>query len=350
MKAVILSQDDRPSKLFPFTETRHVADIRIGIFTIREKWELRGYQVFTSPEEFKTSALSKEPCQTVPANRIFASDIMQEFKADLDWPEEKFRDIVYPWHIFQYNDWAIRQDFDWIKKNGVSGPIPESVQVTQVRDIYVEPGARLAHCVFNASTGPIYVGRNAEIMEGTTIRGPFAAGEGSLVKMGTRIYGATTLGPYSVIGGEVKNSVIFGYSNKGHEGYLGDSVIGEWCNLGAGTSNSNVKNSGGEVKVWDNHSQTYVIAGNKCGLLMGDHSRAAINSSFNTGTIVGVSSNIFGEGLLPKFIPSFQWGCKNAEKYDIEKALEAIRNWKRFKNQELSDKEIQQLRHIFERA
>jgi UDP-N-acetylglucosamine diphosphorylase/glucosamine-1-phosphate N-acetyltransferase len=350
MKAVILDDKTYRAKLFPFTEMRHLADIRVGIFTIREKWELQGFQVFTDEQDFQHSALKDQPCHTIPANRILASELMENYDAADKVPEEKYRTIVYPWDIFLHNDWAIRQDFEWVRQNGTSGPIPESVQVTYSRDIFIEPGAKLAHCVLNAAPGPIYIGRNAEIMEGTTIRGPFALGEGAVVKMGSRIYGATTVGPYSVVGGEIKNSVIFGYSNKAHHGYLGDSVIAEWCNLGAGSSNSNVKNSGAEVKVWENESQSYIAAGRKCGLLMGDFSRAAINSSFNTGTVVGIGSNIFGEGLLPKFIPSFRWGCVPGARYEFGKALEAIRNWKRFKNHELSEKEIQRLKHIFEHS
>jgi UDP-N-acetylglucosamine diphosphorylase/glucosamine-1-phosphate N-acetyltransferase len=204
------------------------------------------------------------------------------------------------------------------------------------------------HCFLNASAGPIYIGKNAEIMEGSMIRGPFALCEGSLVKMGSKIYGATTVGPYSIVGGEIKNSVIFGYSNKAHDGYLGDAVIAEWCNLGAGTSNSNLKNNASTVKVWNASENKYIPAGLKCGLLMGDYSRSSINTSFNTGTVVGVCCNVFGHGLTPTYIPSFTWGYESSCRYSLDKALRDIQNWKKLKNQILTEEEIKKLNSIFE--
>ncbi len=237
---------------------------------------------------------------------------------------------------------------------GFSQPIPSSAQAICPENIFIEEGARLQHCLLNASTGPIYIGRNAEIMEGSLIRGPFACCEGATVKMGTKIYGATTLGPYSTAGGEIKNSVFFGYSNKGHDGYLGDAVIGEWCNLGAGVSASNLKNNAGEIKVYHPATKTYIPVGQKCGLLMGDYSRAAINTSFDTGTVAGVCCNIFGEGIPPKYIPDFSWGHKGQmgssnpdNRYEWDKALRDIANWKKLKNQSLAEAEILALKHIF---
>ncbi|HEV9035794.1 MAG TPA: glucose-1-phosphate thymidylyltransferase, partial [Puia sp.] len=243
---------------------------------------------------------------------------------------------------------ALQEDFDLLTTSRVSEPIPPSVQAINPEMIFIETGARLQHCMLNASTGPIYIARDAEIMEGSLIRGPFAACESAVVKMGTKIYGATTLGPGAVVGGELKNVVIFGYSNKGHDGYLGDSVIGEWCNLGAGTSVSNLKNNAGEVRVWHPASRDFLRAGLKCGLLMGDYSRAAINTSFNTGTVVGVCCNIFGDGLPPKYVADFSWGIEGATRYEWEKALRDIGNWKNLKNRSLTEPEIETLKHIFE--
>ena len=180
--------------------------------------------------------------------------------------------------------------------------------------------------------------------------GPFALCEGAVVKMGSRIYGATTVGPFSVVGGEIKNSVIIGHSNKAHDGYLGDSVIGEWCNLGAGTSNSNLKNSAGIVKTWSPSSQSFREAGTKCGLLMGDYCMSAINTAFNTGTVTGVCCNIFGTGLTPSFIPSFSWGYSPVEKYVFEKAIRDINNWKKLKGNALTEQEVNQLRNIFNQS
>jgi len=207
----------------------------------------------------------------------------------------------------------------------------------------------IEHCILNASTGPIYIGKNAEIMEGSMIRGPFALCKNSVVKMSSKIYGGTTIGKNCVVGGEIKNSMISDYSNKSHDGYLGDSVIGEWCNLGAGTSNSNIKNTGNDVMVWDNSSNQFINAGLKCGLIMGDYSRCAINTSFNTGTVVGVCCNIFGNGLTPKHIRNFSWGFGESI-YEFEKAIKGIENWKKLKDQSITDIEIQTLKHIFEQS
>lgn len=184
-------------------------------------------------------------------------------------------------------------------------------------------------------------------MEGCLIRGPFALGEGATLKMGARVYGATTVGPHCIAGGEIKNSVLFGYSNKAHDGYLGDSVIGEWCNLGAGTTNSNVKNTAGEVTLWDNASKQFSPAGIKAGLIMGDYSRSAINTAFNTGTVVGICCNVFGEGFPPKLVPDFTWG---QERYVFEKAIRDIENWKKLKGKTLLEKEKKILYHLYKQS
>lgn len=262
----------------------------------------------------------------------------------LDTPEHETRRIMYPWHLFQYNDWALRQDMEIITRNRKSAPIPESNRVTGADQIFMEPGAVMEHCILNASTGPIYIGKNATVMEGCMIRGPLALCEGAVLKMGTKVYGASTLGPFCTGGGEIRNSILMAYSNKAHDGYLGDSVIGAWCNLGAGTSNSNVKNTGSPVKYHIADDLEPVTAGPKAGLIMGDYSRSAINTSFNTGTIIGVCCNIFGNDIPPKLIPSFSWGD---ERYDIEKAIQDITNWKKMKGLEMSDEEKQLLYELY---
>jgi len=354
MIQLVLDDTHIRQHLFPFTLTRSSADIRVGILTIRQKWEkLLGIKVTVNGDEY----LEPPSSETRPV--VFAGNIVpsKSFVDDLlkgNYPQEDFlqqssvRILQHPWQIFEYNDWALREDFKLITDGRVSQPVPAAVVCTHPENVFIEEGAKLQYCILNASTGPIYIGKNAEIMEGVSIRGPFALCEGATVKMGTRIYGATTIGPYSLVGGEIKNTVIFGYSNKAHDGYLGDSVMGEWCNLGAGTSNSNIKNTANNVKVWNETTQTFIDAGIKCGLLMGDYSRCSINTSFNTGTVVGVCANIFGFGLTPKYIPSFSWGAKEPVVYTFEKALQDITNWKKLKNQLLTEKEIQQLQHIFE--
>jgi UDP-N-acetylglucosamine diphosphorylase/glucosamine-1-phosphate N-acetyltransferase len=301
-------------QLYPFAVTRNAADIRVGILTIREKWERTNTP---APNELILPGII-DPAISKQLNTAF--------------------DIV------RLNDWASRQDFALITKGRTSQPISSTNNIIAPENIFIEEGAKLEYCIINASLGPVYIGRNAEIMEGSMIRGPFAICEGAIVKMGAKIYGATTIGPYSVAGGEIKNSIIFGHSNKAHDGYLGDSVLGEWCNLGAGTTNSNVKNTAGEVKLWNNADKSYEGVGMKAGLLMGDYSRAAINTSFNTGTVVGICCNIFGEGFPPKYIPDFSWG---KERYEFEKAIKDIDNWKKLKGSTISEEEKAILKTLY---
>ena len=350
MKEIYLKDGEVKDNLFPFSLTRSVADIRVGILTIREKWEaLLDHKVHLLETEQPAVDSATIFAANIIPSRPFINSLLngnETLSKDPNWQTVKI--VQYPWHIFTWNNWAIREDFALLTDNRKSAAVPDSVSAVNKTDIFIEEGAKLNHCFLNASTGPIYVGKNSEIMEGASIRGPFALCEGAVVKMGARIYGATTIGPYSIAGGEIKNSVIFGYSNKAHEGYLGDAVIGEWCNIGAGTSNSNLKNNAGLVKVWNQAAKEYIVAGTKCGLLMGDYSRCAINTSFNTGTVVGICSNVFGEGLTPRYIPSFTWGTKNLSKYEFEKALTDIQNWKKLKGVELSPRETTILRTIFE--
>lgn len=327
-----IDDDAVKEQLFPFTLTRHIADIRVGILTIREKWLLQ-------------PGLNNV---NLPSNLLPSIHAVASVKAGISPLTGDHKLIQYPWHIFQYNDWAIREDFVMVTTGRTSQPISTSNKVVSAGQIFLEPGAKCEHCILNASTGPIYLGKNAEVLEGSMIRGPFALCEGGVVKMGTRIYGATTLGPYSVGGGEIKNSVVFGYSNKAHDGYLGDSVIGEWCNLGAGSSNSNLKNNAGDIWLTDRHTGQLISAGIKCGLFMGDYSRCAINTSFNSGTVAGVCCNIFGEGLTPAYIPHFSWGSGGLDRYEFNKALRDIGKWKRLKNHALEEDEVKKLRHIFD--
>jgi len=331
MAILYLEEDSCRTDLLPFTATRSVLDIRIGILTLREKWER-----ILGPGNFQLVGTAPSGETAIPANTLPTENYTIETLSTR---------IQYPWHIFQHNHQALTQDFALLTKGRQSQPIPDTVKTIHSDAIFIEEGARLQHCLLNASTGPIYIGRNAEIMEGSFIRGPFAACEGAVVKMGATIYGATTLGPSSVAGGEIKNTVFFGYSNKGHDGYLGDSVIGEWCNLGAGTSASNLKNNAGEVKVWHPATGTTISAGLKCGLLMADYSRCAINTSFNTGTVVGVCCNIYGQLPPPKYVRDFSWGPD--QRYEWDKALRDIDSWKKLKNQSLTDTEMLSLSHIF---
>ena len=237
------------------------------------------------------------------------------------------------------------QDFELLTTKRSSEKISRTNKVRKRSKVFIEKGAQVEYCIINADEGPVYIGKNARVMEGCLIRGPFAMGEGAVLKMGTKVYGATTLGPKCTVGGEIKNSILFGYSNKGHDGFLGDSVIGEWCNLGAGTTNSNLKNTASDVKIWTPNGE--LNAGKKCGLMMGDHSRTSINTSINTGTVIGVSANVFGNGLTPKYIPNFSWGSEGVKRYEFEKAISHITEWKKLKEEKLEEDEKSILDYIY---
>ena len=356
----ILFDGEVRNALLPFTFTRPVADIRVGILTIREKWEkYLGYTTTTVTEEYLEAKFPMvETEQNIMINSAFLPneqlvELIQELKPnqaigyqedivaffteeeqeDIDFDEYEILDfsgslikIEHTWHIFQYNDAAIRQDYALLTEDRISEPIPATVQVLGREQVFIEEGAVLNFVTLNATTGPIYIGKNTEIMEGAIIRGPFALCEGAQVKMGAKIYGATTIGPECRVGGEVSNSVMFGYSNKGHDGFLGNSVLGEWCNLGADTNNSNLKNNYAPVKLWSYETQAVENTGLQfCGLMMGDHSKSGINTMFNTGTVVGVACSIFGGGFPKTFLPSFTWGGKDLDDvYDVDKAIKTM--------------------------
>ena len=282
--------------------TRHVADLRCGITTIAEKWE----SLLGTPVK-KISGTPPKGSLDIPANYIpdekFLQEIIQCLK-DGELPGEKYMLTVieYPWQLFEKNDLVLRQDFNQITSGRTSAALPPEVNVLEKENIFIETGAKLYPCYINAQEGPVYIAEGALVMEGCMLRGPLALLPGSTIKMGTRIYGATTIGPGSVAGGEIKNSIFTGYSNKGHDGYLGDSVLGEYCNLGAGTSNSNLKNNASPI-TYQVKDELYP-AGKKGGLIMGDFSRTAINTSLNTGTVIGVSCNVFGSSCLLYTSPS----------------------------------------------
>jgi len=372
--------------LLPFTFTRPVADIRVGILTIREKWEkYLGYTTTTLTEEylmekypmvemeeniminasFLPNEVLVEMVQGLEENQaiicgdeviaFYTKDTQEEVDFDtyevIEYTEDCLR-IENPWDIFQKNDTALREDFELLTEDRKSQPIPASVSAIAPENIFIEEGAKLEYVILNASTGPIYIGKNAEIMEGSVIRGPFALCEEAQVKMGAKIYGATTVGPHSRIGGEVSNSVLFAYSNKGHDGFLGNSVLGEWCNLGADTNNSNLKNNYEEVKLWSYEKERFVKTGLQfCGLMMGDHSKCGINTMFNTGTVVGVSANIFGSGFPRNFIPSFSWGgAQGMTTYMTNKAFETARIVMSRRKVEFTEQDAAILEHVFEES
>ncbi len=379
---------DGPARnaLLPFTFTRPVADILIGIMTIRQKWEMRlGSTTTTLTEEYLSEKYPMvELEENVMINASFLpNDVLAEMVSNLESNQAIFKGdeviafytseeqeevdfdtyeiieyqdecitIKNTWEIFSKNDLAIQEDFKYLTEDRRSQPIPRSVNVIAPENIFIEEGAKLEFVTLNASTGPIYIGKDAEIMEGSMVRGPFALCENASVKMGSKVYGATTVGPHSRIGGEVKNTVIFAHSNKGHEGYLGDSVIGEWCNMGADTNNSNLKNNYEEVKLWSYETEGFAKTGLQfCGLMMGDHSKCGINTMFNTGTVVGVSANIFGTGFPRNFIPSFSWGgAAGFTTYVTKKAFETARLVMSRRDIEFDEREVAILEHVFEES
>lgn len=280
---------------------------------------------------------------------VSRKEVLDEHNIKVGSPVEidgELKELKTPWNIFQLNAWAIVQDFDLLTAGRKSEKISATNNVNTPANIFIEKGASVECCFLNAQAGPIYIGRNAQVMEGSLLRGPVAIGDGAVVKMGTRLYEGTTVGPKCTVGGEIKNSVLFGYSNKAHDGYMGDAVIGEWCNWGAGTSNSNLKNNASAVTVWTPAGA--ISVGLKCGVLMGDYTRTAINTSINTGTIIGACANVFGNGLTPKFIPSFSWGSEGLQRYELDKAYSDINNWKLLKGSALTASEKSILKHIFD--
>ncbi len=353
MNPISLTDGPFADDFFPFSLTRSVADIRCGILSIRQKW---GY--------FFSLSDSAEDTLEIPANILTDNNLVEAIRSGDTSAIEKAiaqaTKLLNTVDIIRMNDTEIRRDFNLITRGRSTEPIPESNSIILCKSIpasnknilqeqiFIEAGAVVEHCILNVSEGPIYIGKDALVMEGSMIRGPFALGEHAVIKMGAKIYGATTIGPYCTVGGEIKNSVIFGYSNKAHDGYLGDSVVGEWCNLGGGTSNSNIKNNAGAVKLWNPIKNDFTDGGLKCGLFMGDYSRSAINTSFNTGTVVGASANVFGKGLTPSYLSSFSWGYDPVETYDFEKAIQHIIQWKKFKNKSLTSVEISTLKSIFD--
>jgi len=380
----ILFDGDVRNSLLPFTYTRPVADIRVGILTIREKWEkYLGLTTTTITEEYleekypmvelaenvlinasfcptkslveKVKNLSKNEAIFKGEDVIafFTSDSQEEVNFD-DYRQIEFDEallqIKNTWDIFSLNDKAIQEDFDLITEGRKSQPIPEGTRYLRKENIFIEEGAEIIFATLNASKGPIYIGKDTEIMEGSVVRGPFAMCEHSVLKLNTKIYGATTLGPYCKVGGEVNNSVLMGYSNKGHDGFLGNSVLGEWCNLGADTNNSNLKNNYTEVKLWNYETGRFAKTGLQfCGLMMGDHSKCGINTMFNTGTVIGVSANVFGSGFPRNFIPSYSWGgASGFTEYKTNKVFEVAEVVMQRRNLVFEDKDQKILTHVFE--
>lgn len=372
------------NNLLPFTFTRPVADIRIGILTIREKWEkYLGNTTTTITEEYLSE---KWPMVEMSANVLINSSFLpnrvlvdlieglQENEAvfyedeviafhtkdtqeevdftnykQIEYDGEILR-IEYTWDIFSKNGEALQADFDFLTEGRKSAPISDTNRLIHAENIFLEEGASVEYSTLNATEGPIYIGENAQVWEGAMIRGAFALCNNSVVKMGAKMYGPTTVGPHGKVAGEISNAVIFGYSSKGHEGYLGNAVLGEWCNIGADSNNSNLKNNYAQVRLWNYATERFEHTGLQfCGLMMGDHSKTAINTMLNTGTVVGVNVNLYVPGFPRNFIPSFSWGgASGFSTYLPRKAFEAAKVMMARRGVEFDDKEARILEHVFE--
>lgn len=368
----------------PLTFTRPVAEMRCGILTFSERWQkiLENTEVSFFTEaylQYKFAEPEKKESLFLVTNFLPTETVIQQIK-DLKQGEalvyedelvaakinmegfslnqiEKMTDIkeelVFfkkPTDLFTYNKEAIDFDFELLTKGKTSQELSSTNGfLGNKEDLFIEEGAEIEFSTINTKNGKIYIGKNAEVMEGCNLRGPIALCEGSKFNLGAKIYGATTIGPHSKVGGEVSNIIIFGYSNKGHDGFVGNSVIGEWCNLGADTNSSNLKNNYGNVKLWNYRTKDFQDTGLQfAGLIMGDHSKTAINTQLNTGTVIGVASNIFKEGFPPNLIENFSWGgFKDDERFKLDKAYEVAEKVMARRKLPLTDDDKAILKHIF---
>ena len=384
MQYILVDIADR-EHFYPFTLTNSLASCRVGIFSFKERWEQYTHDtcgVYTAPYlqalyEDSEFLKNEEVLYFINVACIPSENLMQAIKALKEgeklmtaggkWIATKTKErqiskilmaekppivieevsfVLNQLQLLSNHAKLIERDFKWVTSQRKSEPIDPSNNVINKNQIFIEKGATVLCSNLNASDGFIYIGNESLIMEGSSIRGSFVLGKKGVVKMNTSIYGTTTVGPYCLAGGEIKNSILMGYSNKGHEGYLGDSIIGHWCNLGAGTCNSNVKNTAGEIQMWNEFKGEWENVGQKMGMLVGDYSRFAIQSSINTGSYIGVSANIFGNGLLPKHIPNFTWGVIPG--YQLDKAIEDIHNWKKMKGFSITEAEKQVLKQLYQ--
>lgn len=392
MKNIILFEDDTRNSFLPLSYTRPIAAFRIGILSIAEKWAKwldgrvsyitqdylsKKYPIAITNDNYviNSTLLPNEKIVSLinglAKNEAFLIDnhlaavrlddqqferLMKEEPIDelrgTDLTGEPYIErISKSWHIFQKNGAQIDLDFKLLTKGRRSEVLDDSNRVIGDKfRVFIEPGARVTASILNTENGPIYIGKEATVMEGSMIRGPFAMNEKAVVKMGAKIYEDSTLGPYCKVGGEINNSVFFGYSNKAHDGFLGNAVIGQWCNIGADTNNSNLKNNYAEVKLWNYKTRSFELTGTQfCGLIMGDHAKVGINVMFNTGTVVGVSANIYGAGFPRNFIPSFSWGsAAHLKTFKIDKAYEVAAAVLKRRGRELSDEDKAILQYVYD--
>lgn len=377
---IVLFDGEEYEDFLPLTFTRPIAALRMGILSFAERWEkilntevsyqtkpylqekfpakIQTENIFINPTFFPNEKLIEaiknlQPNQTLLFDNhlvaVKSTENTPQLTADTIQFEHEVIHLQYSWDMFTYNFQAIEFDFDLVTKGRTSQPISTTNQVLSPENIFIEEGAKVEFSILNASEGPIYIGKDAEIMEGSMIRGGLALCEHATVKMGAKIYPGTTIGPYSKVCGELSNVVLIGYTNKGHDGYLGNSVLGEWCNLGAGTNNSNLKNNYDIVKIWSYREKRFVKTGLQfCGVIMGDHGKAAINTQINTGTVVGVCANIFQAGFPPNVVKHYSWGgSSDAPVYNLDRACEAAERMMKRRKIDFTAADKRILEHIF---
>ena len=386
MNYILFDTPESRVKLLPLTYTRPVSEMRCGILTIKEKWDkylktncsyltenylqekfpvhYSGKNIYINGNILPTKKLAEKTATLKPGQALYSNNKLVAFCSEKEITgieqtkidnfakinyTDKFSQINYPWDIFRLNDQEIKNDYLLITTGRTSATISPTNRILG-ENIFMEEGAEMEFATINARENYVYIGKNSLVMEGVLIRGSFALGDKGVVKMGAKIYGPTTAGPWSKIGGEINNSVIFANSNKGHEGYLGNSVLGEWCNIGANSDTSNLKNNYAEVRVWSYKTEGFVRTGLQfCGLIMGDHSKCGINTMFNTGSVVGVNANIYGAGYPRNFIPSFSWGgALGFREYQLKKAFEANSVVMKRRNKEFNETEQNILKTVFE--
>ncbi|MFN4006413.1 MAG: putative sugar nucleotidyl transferase [Chitinophagaceae bacterium] len=386
--AIFLFDDKKLHKqLLPLTATKAIAVLPIGIGTIQNAWELALGEstyvltldylqpLYTIPKQNVGVTHTYINATYLPDNNVVAAinalrqnevllsthaaEIIAYKAQQPIYNIDQFlyqtvtsfnvRQIQYCWHLFQYNDWMIRMQFQLLSSSYTPAALhPSNNIIGNAAQLLIAEGAEVYASNINTTSGPVIIGKNALVMEGCNIRGPLVLGEHAVLKMGAKVYGATTIGAYCSAGGEIKNVVMSAYSNKAHDGYLGDAVIGSWCNLGAGTTNSNVKNAASVVQMYNYATQSPIPVAQKAGLIMGDYSRAAINSTFNTGTVVGICANYFQLGLSATWIPDFSWGGTTHQIYRFDKAIADINRWMAWKQQQLSTAQIAVLQYLYQ--
>ena len=377
---IVLFDGEERENLLPLTFTKPVASLRMGVLTFTERWEkllnttvsyetvpylaekfpirLQSENIFINPSFFPSKKLVETIESLAVGQSIVYNDKLVAVKTLENEPtitvdsiifEEELIHIQHSWDLFTYNFQAIEFDFELLTAGKTSQPISSTNRVLHPEKIFLEEGAKVEFAILNASEGPIYIGKDAEIMEGSMIRGGLALCEHGKINMGAKIYSGCTIGPYCKVGGELNNAILMAYSNKGHDGFLGNAVIGEWCNLGADTNNSNLKNNYAEVKLWSYKESRFVKTGLQfCGLIMGDYAKSAINTQFNTGTVVGVCANVFQSGFPPNLIKHYSWGGNSdAPIFSFDRACEAAEKMMERRKVDLTTTDRKILEHIF---